>query len=58
MFDVLRKQQPDFKNKVIPIIGELTEERLGISDEDYQTLADKCVACPATRTRLMQPHCD
>ena len=44
VFDGLRAANPGFKEKVVGISGELTEEHLGISDEDYQHLIDKYVA--------------
>ena len=41
LFDRLRKEQPNFTQKVIVVNGELTEEHLGMSDADYQELSSK-----------------
>lgn len=38
MFDTVKKMHPDFKSKLVGIIGDLNEHNLGISDEDRQML--------------------
>jgi len=38
LFEPLRKQQPEYRKKVVPIVGDITEERLGISEADEQLL--------------------
>jgi len=38
LFEPLRKQQPDFRQKVVPVVGDITYERLGISEADEQLL--------------------
>ena len=37
----MREQQPNFKDKIVPICGELVEPHMGISDEDYKLLGEK-----------------
>ena len=41
MYERLKKEQPNFAQKVIALNGELTEENLGMSTEDYETLVSK-----------------
>jgi len=38
LFDNLAQQQPDFRNKVIPIVGDITYDGLGISSDDRDLL--------------------
>jgi len=40
LFERLKKEQPNFADKVVPIPGELTNENLGMSEEDMQTLVE------------------
>ena len=41
LFDRLRKEQPNFADKISVVNGELTEEHLGMKDEDFEPLKDK-----------------
>jgi fatty acyl-CoA reductase len=41
LFDSLRKNQPGFEKKVLPVVGDILEPALGISEEDLATLCDK-----------------
>ncbi len=38
MFHTVGKAHPDFKSKLIGVIGDLTEPDLGISDDDRNKL--------------------
>jgi len=38
LFDYLSEQQPQFRDKVIPVIGDMLDEGLGISEEDLELL--------------------
>jgi len=38
LFESLSIQQPNFRDKVVPIVGDITEDHLGISDSDEQLL--------------------
>lgn len=39
LFDTIKEQQPGLiEEKLLPIIGDMTELRLGLSDEDYNYL--------------------
>ena len=40
LYDKLRKEQPDFAAKIVPINGELTEDNLGMSAADAEMLAN------------------
>nr|KAG5688295.1 hypothetical protein BaRGS_017680 [Batillaria attramentaria] len=40
MFDKLRKEQPDFEQKVVPVCGDVMLPDLGISESDRQMLED------------------
>ena len=40
LYDVLRREQPDFATKIVPINGELTEDNLGMSTADAEMLAN------------------
>lgn len=40
LFDRLRKEQPNFADKISVVNGELTEEHLGMKDEDFEPLKD------------------
>ena len=44
LFEQLRKEQPQFADKVKVVCGELTEERLGMSDEDFEMLKNEFVS--------------
>ncbi|XP_075217804.1 fatty acyl-CoA reductase 1-like [Lycorma delicatula] len=41
LFDTLREKNPDAFKKLIAIKGDMSDLKLGLSSEDYQTLADK-----------------
>jgi len=41
LFELLSRQQPNFRDKVKPIVGDITEDKLGISDEDRELLIRK-----------------
>jgi fatty acyl-CoA reductase len=38
VFDVLRESQPTFSQKVVPVIGDVRNDHLGLSDSDFQQL--------------------
>ena len=38
MFDTLRREQPNFTDKVQAVPGDMLEEGLGIRDRDRETL--------------------
>lgn len=38
LFEPLSKLQPDFRKKVVPVVGDITEEKLGISESDEELL--------------------
>uniref|UniRef100_A0A7M5UXY2 Fatty acyl-CoA reductase n=1 Tax=Clytia hemisphaerica TaxID=252671 RepID=A0A7M5UXY2_9CNID len=40
LFKKLNEKDPEARNKVVPIQGDITHKSLGISDEDRQTLVD------------------
>ncbi|KAK7468138.1 hypothetical protein BaRGS_00019969 [Batillaria attramentaria] len=40
LFDKLRKEQPDFEQKVVPVCGDVMLPDLGISESDRQMLED------------------
>lgn len=44
-FDQLRKEYPDFKNKVVPIAGDCTLPGLGLGEEDIKKLIDEVNYC-------------
>jgi len=41
LFDALRKNQPGFEKKVLPVVGDILEPALGISEDDLTTLCEK-----------------
>lgn len=38
MFEKIRTENPGFVEKIIPVLGDLSEIKLGLSDEDYNML--------------------
>ncbi|KAI5640425.1 male sterility protein domain-containing protein [Phthorimaea operculella] len=38
VFDAVKKMKPGFEAKIQPILGDASQPRLGISDEDYATI--------------------
>ncbi|CAF1208333.1 unnamed protein product [Rotaria sordida] len=42
LFDKVRLLTPNFKSKIIPIIGDLTKANLDLTNEDEQTLIEHC----------------
>ncbi|KAH9633297.1 hypothetical protein HF086_007645, partial [Spodoptera exigua] len=38
LYDILREEKPDFVKRIIPIIGELAEKNLGISETDRRII--------------------
>lgn len=39
LFDKIRAERPGVaENKIVPVLGDLSEIRLGVSDDDYNTL--------------------
>ncbi|KAK7099520.1 hypothetical protein V1264_003648 [Littorina saxatilis] len=38
LFDKVRKEQPDFERKIMPVCGDVIQPELGISEHDRQTL--------------------
>lgn len=40
LFDRLRDEQPQFKEKIIAIASDLTELEMALSEEDKETLID------------------
>ncbi|MGA1868339.1 MAG: thioester reductase domain-containing protein [bacterium] len=47
-----------FKERVFPIIGDITEENLGLSETEYRSLADSidCMIHIAASTNLIMPY--
>ncbi|KAH9645170.1 hypothetical protein HF086_005715 [Spodoptera exigua] len=41
LYDKLREQQPDFVDKVVAIPGDVSELKLGLSEKDWNTIADE-----------------
>lgn len=41
LYDSLRQNQPDFAQRIVPIEGDITESKLGISDSDRQRLINE-----------------
>ncbi|XP_068622035.1 fatty acyl-CoA reductase wat-like isoform X2 [Battus philenor] len=41
VFDVIKSEQPNFGSKIIPIEGDITEYRLGLSKADWNTISDE-----------------
>ncbi|XP_026740070.1 fatty acyl-CoA reductase wat-like [Trichoplusia ni] len=37
-FDLVREKQPRFAERIVPVSGDATEPRLGLSDKDWNTL--------------------
>lgn len=41
LFDTIKEQKPGLmEEKLYPVLGDMTELRLGLSDEDYRFLVD------------------
>lgn len=40
MFDKVRETVVDFKSKVVPVTGDIAEENLGLSEEDWEMLQE------------------
>ena len=40
MFDKVRETVVDFKSKVVPVMGDIAEENLGLSEEDWEMLQE------------------
>ena len=40
LFDKLRKQQPDFEQKLLPVCGDVMQPDLGISEDDRRMLEE------------------
>lgn len=40
MFDKVREAVVDFKSKVVPVMGDIAEENLGLSEEDWEMLQE------------------
>ncbi|KAJ8706204.1 hypothetical protein PYW08_010830 [Mythimna loreyi] len=38
IFDTLREYQPGFETRIVPVVGEMAEKNLGISEEDRRLL--------------------
>ncbi|CAH1636740.1 unnamed protein product [Spodoptera littoralis] len=41
LYDTLREQQPKFVDKIIAVSGDVSELNLGLSDKDWNTIADE-----------------
>ncbi|KAF9424208.1 hypothetical protein HW555_000601 [Spodoptera exigua] len=41
LYDKLREQQPDFVDKVVAVSGDVSELKLGLSEKDWNTIADE-----------------
>ncbi|KAF9413057.1 hypothetical protein HW555_008609 [Spodoptera exigua] len=41
VFDKLRKKQPEFAEKIIPVAGDVSELNLGIGDQEWHILTDE-----------------
>ena len=40
LFDKLRKQQPDFEQKLLPVCGDVMQPNLGIAEDDRRILQE------------------
>lgn len=40
VFDRVREMGDDWKSKIVPVEGDIAEENLGISDEDWKMLQE------------------
>ena len=40
MFDKLRDLGGDWRSKLVPVKGDIAEEKLGVSDEDWEMLQE------------------
>lgn len=40
VFDKVREAVVDFKSKVVPVMGDIAEENLGLSEEDWEMLQE------------------
>ncbi|XP_050550022.1 fatty acyl-CoA reductase wat-like [Spodoptera frugiperda] len=41
LYDTLREQQPEFADKIVAVSGDTSELKLGLSDKDWNTIADE-----------------
>ncbi|XP_075988926.1 fatty acyl-CoA reductase wat-like [Anticarsia gemmatalis] len=41
VYDNLRSRQPQFADKIVPVEGDVADIRLGLSEKDWNTLADE-----------------
>ncbi|XP_072948454.1 fatty acyl-CoA reductase wat-like [Epargyreus clarus] len=41
LYDPLKKQQPNFMHKIKPIDGDVTELRMGLSEDDWKTITEE-----------------
>ncbi|XP_047038771.1 fatty acyl-CoA reductase wat-like [Helicoverpa zea] len=57
VFDILRDTRPDFVHKLVPIAGDVADMRLGISDEDWDTITQETeiIMHMAATTRFDEP---
>ncbi|XP_075988925.1 fatty acyl-CoA reductase wat-like [Anticarsia gemmatalis] len=40
VYDTLRKKQPDFADKIVPVEGDVADIRLGLSEKDWERIAE------------------
>ena len=40
VFDNVREAIVDFKSKIVPVVGDIAEENLGLSEEDWEMLQE------------------
>ena len=40
VFDKVREAAVDFKSKVVPVMGDIAEDNLGLSEEDWEMLQE------------------
>ena len=41
LFDKLRKEQPDFEQKILPVCGDILQPELGIAEDDRRMLEEE-----------------
>ncbi|KAJ8707570.1 hypothetical protein PYW07_011247 [Mythimna separata] len=41
VYDMVRKKKPNFAEKIVPIEGDVSEIRLGLSDQDWATITNQ-----------------
>ena len=41
VYDLLREQQPNFTDKLVPVSGDVAELKLGMSEEDWNTVTEQ-----------------